>query len=898
MNNSPAHIGQIPPEQVYAYLHTRAEGLSPAEVTERLDHVGPNRFEIVDRWKLLRSLGRQFTNFFAILLFLSAIVCFIAQRINPGENMALLGWAVTGVALFNALFGFFQEYRAEKAMEALKQFLPHLVEVCRQNRINQIAAADLVPGDVIILSEGGKIPADVRIVEAESLMVNNSPLTGESAAIRISPQALDKTLEECENIGFAGCTAVKGTGRAVVFATGLRTRFGRIANLSQTIRHTSSPLEREVSHMVRVLTVIACTMGSGFFLYGVLSGKPLWVNLVFMMGIIVANVPEGLLPTLTLALAMGSLRMAKKKVLVTSLNAVASLGSVHVICTDKTGTLTLNRLTITRMVEPRGGEAMTPAQEQKLAMLALCTSDVRQSAEQLLGDPLDVAVAEKWIGLGLGDLAGAQQEVMRTFAFDVERRRSAGIVNHGEQRLFVVKGAFEAIRPLVVTVGAAGASEKPDQKTPLAQQLDASETIMQQLAAQGLRVIAVAYRLLAAQEGVTDPTDDDATDSLERDLILAGFIGIEDPVRPEVPQAVAKCHRAGIDVMMITGDHPATALAVAAKAGIVAAGETAHLTGDQLKTLTVAALTEQLQQGIRVFARTTPEQKMKIVSALKRMDKVVAMTGDGVNDAPALRAADIGIAMGKQGTDVARESAQIILLDDNFAAIVDGIEEGRTVFENMKKFTSYVLTHNAPEILPYLLYIVLPVPPALNIIQILTIDLGTDIIPSMGLGQEPSDPEVMNKPPRAFSRQLLTPQLVVRSYCFLGLIEALWSLFLFFYVLVSGGWQYGTPLPASSPLYQSATGITLATIILMQIGNLVGRRYEHCSGLDRGLLSNRLLLAGILIQIVFSWAALYFPPLQRVLSTGPVAPEIYGLAWLGIVLIFGIDYLRKKLVNA
>ncbi len=897
MNKQPAHIGQIPPEQVYASLHTRPEGLDPSEVAERLAHVGPNRFEIVDRWKLLRTLARQFTNFFAILLFLSAIVCFIAHRINPGENMALLGWAVIGVALFNALFGFFQEYRAEKAMEALKQFLPHLVEVCRQDRIKQIPAEEIVPGDVIILSEGGKIPADVRIVEAESLMVNNAPLTGESAAIRISLLALTKALEECENIGFAGCTVVKGTGRGVVFATGLRTRFGRIANLSQTIRHTRSPLERDISHMVRILTVIACTMGSGFFLYGVLSGKPLWVNLVFMMGIIVANVPEGLLPTLTLALAMGSLRMAKKKVLVTSLNAVASLGAVHVICTDKTGTLTLNQLTITQMIDPRSGNLMTPAQEQELATLALGCSDVRQTAEQLLGDPLDVAVAEKWIGLGLGELAEAQQEIVHTFAFDVERRRSAGIVNHRGKRLFVVKGAFEAIRPLVASVGVAGASEKQGQETPIAAQLVASEAIMQQLAAQGLRVIAVAYRPLAIEEATKESADEDPLAHLEQNLILAGFIGIEDPVRPEVPQAVAKCHKAGIDVLMITGDHPATALAVAAKAGIVAVGETAHLTGEALKQLTVAALTEQLQQGVRIFARTTPEQKMKIVSALKRMDKVVAMTGDGVNDAPALRAADVGIAMGKQGTDVARESAQIILLDDNFAAIVDGIEEGRTVFENMRKFTSYVLVHNAPEIVPYLLYIVLPVPPALNIIQILTIDLGTDIIPSMGLGQEPSDPEVMNKPPRAFSQQLLSLPLVVRSYCFLGLIEAFWSLFLFFYILISGGWQYGTPLPVSSPLYQSATGITLATIILMQIGNLIGRRYEHRSGLDQGLFSNRLLLAGILIQIVFSWATLYFPPLQRVLQTGPVEPTVYGLAWLGIVLIFAVDYLRKCLVN-
>jgi len=897
MNIRPAHIGQIPLDQVYGYLHSSPEGLRPEEVAERLAHVGPNRYEVVDRWKLARALARQFTNFFAILLFLSAIACFIAHRIDPGENMGMLGWAITGVAFYNAIFGFFQEYRAEKAMDALKQFLPHLVEVCRENRISRITAEELVPGDVIVLSEGSKIPADVRMVETESLMVNNGPLTGESAALRLSSHPEETTLEECGNIGFAGCTVVQGTGRGVVFATGLRTRFGRIANLSQTIRHTRSPLERDIAHMVRVLTIIACSMGTGFFFYGILSGKPLWVNLVFMMGIIVANVPEGLLPTLTLALAMGSLRMAKKKVLVTSLNAVASLGAVHVICTDKTGTLTLNRLTITRMVSPRSGDLMSLEQEQKLATLALCASEVRQSEDQLLGDPLDVAVAEKWLGLGLGDLAGAQQEVIRSFAFDVEKRRSSGIVNHRGKLLFAVKGAFEAIRPLITAVDSVGANKTQYQTTELTQQLAASEAIMQELAARGLRVIAVAYRSLAAHEVTGLAVDEDASVALEHDLILAGFIGIEDPVRPEVPPAVAKCHGAGIDVIMITGDHPATALAVAAKAGIVGAGEAAHITGDQLKTLTVAALTEQLQQGVRIFARTTPEQKMKIVTALKRMDKVVAMTGDGVNDAPALRAADVGIAMGRQGTDVARESAQIILLDDNFASIVDGIEEGRTVFENMKKFTSYVLVHNAPEILPYLLYIVLPVPPALNIIQILFIDLGTDIIPSMGLGQEPSDPEVMNKPPRSFAQQLLTPRLVVRSYCFLGLIEALWSLFLFFYVLVSGGWQYGTPLPAASPLYQSATGITLATIILMQIGNLVGRRYEHRSGLDRGLFSNRLLVAGILIQIIFSWATLYFPPLQKVLRTGPVDPAIYGLACLGIVIIFGIDYLRKYLVN-
>jgi sodium/potassium-transporting ATPase subunit alpha len=892
MNERNAHIGQIAPERVWDLLHSRPEGLSATEVTERLAHVGPNRFEVVDRWKVARTLGRQFTNFLALLLFVSAAICFIAHHINPGEGMGVLGWALVVVALVNALFSFFQEYRAERAMEALKQFLPHLVEVQRQARIARIPAAEIVPGDVVILSEGDKVAADLRLVDCKGLMLDNSPLTGESAPVRLVSQAQDKLLTECDNIAFAGCRVIQGTGKGVVFATGLRTRFGRIAQLSQTIRRTGSPLEREISRMIRILTIIACTMGLSFFLYGLVSGKPLWMNLVFMMGIIVANVPEGLLPTLTLALVMGSLRMARKNVLVTSLSAVEALGAVHVICTDKTGTLTLNQLTITRMVAPLSGTPLPPEQEQEVTRLALAASEVRTSGEQLLGDPLDVAVARHWLGLGLGDLADGERQVVRSFAFDVAKRRSGGIIDEGKGPVLVVKGAFEAIRPMLAGIANAGCTDQS-----LADQLGACETVMRTLASQGLRVIAVAFRSLSAQEAAAALPETATAEALEHDLILAGFLGIEDPVRPEVPQAVARCQGAGVEVLMITGDHPATALAVAAQAGIVVPGETSHCTGADLQQLTVGGLIERLQQGVRIFARTTPEQKMKIVTALKRMDRVVAMTGDGVNDAPALRAADIGIAMGRQGTDVARESAQIILLDDNFASIVDGIEEGRTVFANMKKFTSYVLVSNGPEILPYLLYIVLPVPLALNIIHILSIDLGTDLVPSIGLGQEPADPEVMQQPPRDLSQGLLTPALMVRSYCFLGMIEGVWSLLLFFLVLIDGGWRYGTALPHDAPLYRSAVGITLATILLMQIGNLIGRRFEQRPGLDLGLIRNRFLLAGILIQIILSWAILYWPPLARALNTGPVAPHFYGFAWLGIVLIFALDYLRKVLVK-
>jgi sodium/potassium-transporting ATPase subunit alpha len=891
MKNRTRHISSLEPEQVYPHLHSRPSGLTQAEVAERLAHVGQNRIDSPDRWKTLGSLGRQFTHFFTILLIVSGLICFIAHRVNPGEGMNVLGWALLAVALLNGLFSFIQEYKAERAMEALKHFLPQMVEIRREDRVRKENAEEIVPGDLILLAEGDKISADVRMVEANGILVDNSPLTGESipCTLRAEPGSSDG--EDTDNIAYAGCTVVRGTGIGVVFATGIRTEFGKVAHLSQTIKRVSSPLERETAHMVRILTIIACSMGASFFLYGIFTGKPLWVNLVFMMGIIVANVPEGLLPTFTLSLAMGSLRMAKKNVLVKSLNAVESLGAVHVICTDKTGTLTLNRLTITRLLNPFTGDTLSDKEQHQLLRMALAASEVRRSEAGLFGDALDVAVAGKCLDSGLA-LEEIQRNIRHTFTFDVHKRRSGGILELSGTQVFAIKGAFETIRPML----SPRMTEMNAADADLADVYQKAESIVQDMASQGLRVIAVAWRPLADDElGESTESETVDQDRLEHDLILAGFIGIEDPVRPEVPEAIEKCRKAGIDVILITGDHPATAMAVARRINIVPPDTTTEfcLTGDSLERLSIGQLVAKLEQGLRIFARTSPEQKMKIVTALQKMEKVVAMTGDGVNDAPALKAADVGIAMGRQGTDVARESAQIILLDDNFASIVAGIEEGRTIFANIKKFTNYVLVSNGPEILPYLLYILLPVPLGLNIIQILSIDLGTDIIPSMGLGQEPPASEIMDQPPRDLSQGLLTPGLIVHSYLFLGLLEGAWSLFLFFYVLVDGGWQYGMDLPTDSELYRSATGITLATILLMQIGNLIGRRFTRKSGLDLGLFTNKLILLGISVQIVFSWATLYFPPVQKVLHTGPVSSGVYALAWLGIPLIFGIDYLRK-----
>jgi sodium/potassium-transporting ATPase subunit alpha len=804
--------------------------------------------------------------------------------------MDLLGYALLAVALLNGAFSFFQEYRAERAMEELRKYLPHQVEVVRDGRPARVSAETLVPGDVVALAEGDRLSADLRLVEG-TVVVNNAPLTGEARPLTLSAVPSDSDFGEAENLAFAGCTVMRGRALGVVFATGVRSEFGKIAHLSQAIRRTPAPLERETAHMMRVLTVIAVSMGLAFFLYGVASGRPLWVNLVFMMGIIVANVPEGLLPTLTLALAMGSLRMARKNVLITTLNAVETLGAVHVICTDKTGTLTENHLSLTHLSD-LDGQPLAAEQGLRLLDLALIASEVRAGEKGWSGDPLDVAIAEK------RSTSGDESVVTPTgavrFAFDVDKRRAAGCGPYGGAETFVVKGAWEALRPLLRGVEDGRGGVLPAD----AATLDRAEATMQRLAAGGLRIIAVAGRPLPATETVGE---DQAAQ--EHDLVFAGFLGVEDPLRPEIPTAVARCHAAGIDVILITGDHPGTALAVARNSGILPAdsGAAAQLTGAELERLNEEELTQRLAAGVRLFARTTPEQKMKIVLALKRMDKVVAMTGDGVNDAPALKAADVGIAMGKSGTDVARAAAQVILLDDNFASIVAGVEEGRAVFANIRKFTTYVLASNVPEILPYLLFIVLPVPLALTVIQILFVDLGSDLLPAIALGQEPPEAESMRqppRPPRAVRGSLLTPDLLITSYLFLGLIEALWSLFLFFLVLLAGGWHYGMELATSDPLYRSATGIALAAVLLAQAGNVIGRRHLVSSGLDRRLLANRLLLFGIATELVLSWALLYWPPLQHFLGTAPPPLSFYLLAWLGIPLMVILDLLRKRLVHA
>lgn len=860
-------IHQFTPEQALVSLKSGVDGLLPAEAARRLVEFGENRVEGVRGEPLWLGFVKEFTHFFALILWLAAGLAFVAEHYQPGQGMATLGWAILGVILINGLFSFWQEYRAEQAIAALQKLLPQQVKALRGGRVSLIAASELVPGDVVLLQEGDNVPADCRLIGVFALRVNNATVTGESLPKgRDALPSKSEDMLNSRNVLLAGTTVVSGEGRAVVFATGMRTKFGEIAHLTETSGESLSPLQKEIIRLSRLVALLATMLGVGFFLIGRAMGLPFWECLLFGIGIIVANVPEGLLPTVTLALAMATQRMAKRNALIRHLPSVEALGAATVICTDKTGTLTQNRMEVSELwlggalvdvSKLAGNPRFAQDYAAFFADAALCHT-LRQSDKGWLGDPMEVAlVAMAKAALGSLPVYAKTDEI----PFDTDRKRLSTIHETADGEVLYCKGAPEMVLPRCAYVQIEGGIVALDDDWHA--RIVAAQEVM---ASQGLRLLALAYRSLKPHEH---------GDGREQAMTLTGLVGLADPPRPEVPGAIRLCHQAGIKVIMVTGDHPHTGLAIARQIGLATSENPVVMTGDELRRISDTQLQIALDAPDVVFARVGADQKMRIVQALQRKGHVVAVTGDGVNDAPALKAADIGIAMGIAGTDAAKASADMILLDDNFASIVAAVEEGRAVFDNIRKFLTYILTSNIPELIPYLAFALFKIPLPLTIIQILAVDLGTDMVPALGLGTEPPSAGIMSLPPRPRNQRLLNWGLLLRAYCFLGMMEAAAAMAIFFWVLHGAGWHYGEMLAANTPLYLQATAATLSTIVIMQVVNVMLCKHPDRPLWKANLLTNRLIFAGIALELLLIALIDYTPWGNRLFGTLPITPETW-----------------------
>ncbi len=876
--------------ELFARFASSPAGLREAEADERLRHEGPNVLSQTPRSPLAPRIAKHLAHRFALLLWAGAAFALVGEQFSPGEGMQLIAGALVAVVFINGAFSFWQETRVERAMAAFRRMLSPRARVVRGGTELETEAARVVAGDVVVLREGDRVPADARLFEANALKVDNSALTGEcEPQLRMVTPTSSARLDS-RNLVFAGTLVTSGTGSGLVYATGDATEVGRIAGVTRETVRIETPIRRQLRHFVRVISAIALGLGAVFFAAGWIVGNSFWTNLVFGIGIIVANVPEGLLPTLTLALAIAGRKMARRNALLKTLESAETLGGTTVICTDKTGTLTQNEMRVTDVLLPGDFAAPSDADGDRedldvaLRVMALCNNaplHVSQADVRASGDPTEVALvlyAEGSRPGSVGRLRAAQPRVYER-PFDSATREMATVQRAPDGLEALLKGAPEVVIEQCSQLRRTGAL------VPMTEDLrNRARKRADELASAGKRVLALARKRIRVH---ADPEGEVAMSDYE----FAGLVGMHDPPRPEVAASVASCRGAGIRIVVVSGDHPLTVQAIAREVGISNAEAVTVYTGADLAGWSKAALRHALAGDPVLFARTSPLDKLRIVTALQEMGNVVAVTGDGVNDAPALKRADIGIAMGQTGTEVAREAADMVLVDDNFATLVAAVEEGRVIYGNIRRFIGYVLTSNVPEILPYIAFVLLGIPLPLPVLLILAIDLGTDMAPAIALASEPAETDVMTLPPRSPSERLLSRSLLLSSYLLWGMIEAAAGFAAYFWVLLRGGWRLGDQLSRAEPLYGQAIAAFFAAVVICQVANVFVWRTTHQSVVAKGMLRNRAVIAGVLAELallgvivetelghaVFGTASL---PLEAWLVPVPFALAMLGLAEL------------------
>ena len=893
-------------KEVFDALDASPNGLTSEEAQLRLKKYGFNT--------LVEKKNRGFSYKFLVhFKDLFGVLLLFASALSAVSGLWQLSLIILGVVLLNIFVSLFQESRAEKAMQTLKHWMPEYAKVFRDGELKKVLVREIVVGDIVVLEAGDRVPADARLISAFDLWTNNVPLTGESEPQprTIKPaKTLDKAYLDSPNLVFMSTSVAKGRGKAVVLAIGMDTQFGKIANLTQTIREEQSPLQKEIVIMAKYDFSIAVVVGSVFFFASLV-----WLNLdfyssiLFMIGVMVACVPEGLQVTVSSALAINVLKMVKQNVLVKRLSAVQTLGSVTVICTDKTGTITEGEMTVKKLwvtdrvvdvsgagYSPEGEFTLNGAKlkvqessevERLLEIAALCNgakldppSD-KNAAWSVIGDPTDGAliVAALKYGMNVRNRL-AEKPVVHIVPFDFARKRMTTVHKLNGDVLVYTKGAPRNVLSVCSKILVDGKVEEFSRK-----RLRSAEAKIRKFANEGLRVIAVAYRKMPKSEYSKEVV-------VEKDMVFVGLAAMRDPPRLEVKAAVAKAKQAGIKTVIITGDYGPTAQVVAREVGIVDVDCCSIVRGVDLDGLDDAAIVEAVRRGNVIFARVSPEQKLRIVKVVKGSGEVVAVTGDGANDAPSLKEADIGVAMGASGTDVAREAADIVLLDDSFESIVKAVESGRAIYENIRKFIVYVFSHNWAELIPYMLYALLGIPLPLLVVQVLAIDLAIDVIPSLALSREPPETGIMQEPPRSLKERLFTSKVFLRSF-YIGVIIAVGAMYGCLSAWMAGGWQLGMALPEDSQVYLKGVTMTFAGIVVAQVGNVVACRTSKVSIFKTKLSTNKWIIWGIVAQLAILSFLIYVPFMQSFFGTTALGVEDWiFLASLALIVVFA-EEIRK-----
>lgn len=893
-------------EEALEKFNSNLSGISEEEARLRRKKYGSNLINSSDRFKWLKIIGSQFNDALIWILLVAALLAFLF-----GEQRDVV--IILIIVSVNAAIGFFQEFKAERIIDKIKKLSSDKTIIIRSGEKREINSRHIVPGDVVCVSAGDNISADGYILESFNLKINSFVFTGESKPKSKKPGTMDEKnvpISDIDNMLFSGESVAVGEATFLVTGTGKETELGKIATLTTKVKDLPTPLQNKIRTLGRMITVLSVFIGVAVIIAGQYSHMSLYKNFLFALALAVSVVPEGLPAAISVALSLGMKNLLKKNVLAKRLSAVETLGSVGIICTDKTGTITKNELMVTKLcLGGRGyevdGEGYVPegkfyldnepvdvknikGMETLFSIGILCNSASLLEKDgkcSIVGDPTEgalIVAGKKYFG-NIEDYKIGKEKIWEN-PFESGRMRMSVIFGNEKEKISYVKGSPDVLLDLCDEIEIDGKKEEISEEHK--RKINDSYNKM---SGEALRVLAFAYR------NMENIPENDYLKESEQKLTWVGMMGMIDPPRAGVSEAILKCSRMGIKVLMITGDYEITAEAIAKKAGIIREGEGYEvISGKKLITMGDGEIYARTKKEKIIFARIAPEQKLRIAEILKSRGEIVAMTGDGVNDAPALKKADIGVAMGIMGTDVSKEASDMILLDDNFSSIVNGVTEGRTIFRNLKKFVHYVLTSNASELFTVVIGVIMQIPSPISAIQILAVDLGTDIFPSFSLSMEPTEPGIS----RRKKKEEVISFRGFRRIAYIGIIMAVGAVVAFILSMMRGGWTFGKEMTEGSALYIKSTSAAYAVLSMSQMANLLQSRSESLSVFKLGFFKNKFAIFSIFISLGILLCFMYLPFCQKYLGMVPIDWKDWMVVIGTFLAVFLFEEARKSESNA